>query len=274
MPILFFQVAIALSIFAAGYRYRHMAAAAWALFTLAMVFTYWLAFIQFVTIGVSWYYAGVPFGATHYKTLLARASGLRMGKFGYFELDCFKCIGCRCRGASIKLRGSWPLLSAVPNSASLITQRAELARELENEARQLEARRSGHYLVRRMQAAAKELRLPLDPEFDRKECKKYLWINEYARLLQKKYVQRLSLVDLLPGITVLSIPVFLFTLFIDSAAYYDNKEVKTLIVMASITIASYLLQVLIGLYWLLRRRFMMPHLFVPGGRFLSLEQAR
>jgi hypothetical protein len=270
--ILLFQAAIALSIFASGYRYRTATAAAWLLFTMGMVFVYWLALIQVGTIAVAWHYAGMPFGAAHYRGLLGRANGLRMDRFGYLELSCVQCTGCRCGSAKIQLAGSWPLLRASPTGERLLAERAELAVELEKEARKLETRRPGHRLVQRMQAEAKILRVQPDPDHDRKESEKYLWINERSRNLQKKFVRRLTVVDILPAITLLSVPVFLVTLFICSAGYYDEKDVRALIVIASITVASYLLHFLVGLYWYLGKRFFMPHLFIPGGGLLSLTQ--
>lgn len=268
--ILLFQAAIALSILASGYRFRTVTAAGWILFTMGMVFVYWLALIQVGTIAVAWHYAGMPFGAAHYRSLLGRANGLRMDRFGYLELVCVQCTGCRCDRGTIELAGSWPFLSASPTGARLITQRAELAVELEYEARKLETRRPGHRLVQRMQAEVKKLRVQPDPERDRKESEKYLWINERSQNLHKKFVRRLTVVDLLPCITLLSVPVFLVTLFIDSAGHYDEKDVKVLIVIASIMVSSYLLRFLLGLYWYFGRRFFMPHLFVPGGGLLSL----
>jgi hypothetical protein len=272
MTILLFQAAIALTIFASGHRYRTLAAAGWALFTLAMVYVYWLALIQFGTIAVAWHYAGVPFGSTHCKTLLARARGLHQDESGYLELECWNCVSCRCRSAKIKTAGCWPSLSVAPTSANLKAQRAELAVELDSEARKLEARRPGHHLIQRMQAEAKRLRVQQDPTRERQESDKYLWINERAESLHTKFVQRLTLVDLLPLVTILSVPVFLVALFIGSAGHYDKQDAKMLIAIASVTLTSYLLQVLVGLYWYSRRRFLMPHLFIPGGGLQTLWQ--
>lgn len=272
LPILFFQAAIALSILAAGYRYRTMAAACWALFTLAMVYVYWLSLIQFGTIAVAWHYAGAASGTTHYKTLQVRYRRLRKGRFGYLKLHCMQCRGCRCRGATFKTGGAWPLLRVAPSNARLLEQRAGLVLDLENEARRLEARQPNHRFVGRMKYKAERLRVAPEPKLDGREREKFLWIDERAQNLQSKFVQRLTFIDILPCITVLSVPVMIVALYISSAGYYDKQDAKLLGAIASVTMLSYLLQAFVGLYWLLRRRLLMPHLFTPGGGFLSLRQ--